>query len=127
MKSSRSYIFIKEARFHAYHGVLAQEQTVGQDYLVTVRCGYDIDAAMEQDQVELTLNYATLYALVAREMSVRSRLVEHVAGRIGKSVFDVFPQVTTLDLTITKLNPPMGGDCLGAGVEVHLINDKTQQ
>jgi len=125
MRVEQSYIYIKEARFHAFHGVMAQEQQVGQDYLVTVRCSYDITAAMEQDSVELTLNYATLYELLKQEMNIPSKLIEHVAGRIGKSVFEHFPQVTALDLTITKQNPPMGADCKGAGVEVHLINDKT--
>ncbi len=125
MKIERSYIFIKEACFHAYHGVIAQEQSVGQDYLVSIRCGVDIMAAMQQDRVELTLNYATLYELLKREMGIASQLIEHVVGRIAKSVFETFPQVKTLDLSITKKNPPMGGDCMGAGVEVHLINDKT--
>ncbi len=126
MKIERSYIFIKEARFHSYHGVMAQEQSVGQDYLVSVRCGVDMMVAMQQDKLEQTLNYAVLYEVLKREMAIASQLVEHVAGRIAKSVFETFPQVTTLDLTITKQNPPMGGDCQGAGVEVHLINDKTQ-
>jgi len=126
MRIERSYIFIKEARFHAYHGVIPQEQQVGQDYLVSVRCGYNISMAMESDMVETTLNYATLYQQIAHEMSIASLLLEHVARRIAQAIFKTFPQVTTLDLTITKLNPPMGADCMGAGVELHLINDKTK-
>ncbi len=105
---------------------MPQEQAVGQDFLVSVRCGTDISSAMENDMLEVTLNYATLYEVIAREMAVTSQLLEHVAGRIAKAVFTTFPQVTTIDLTITKPNPPMGADCEGAGVEVHLINDKTE-
>ena len=126
MKVERSYIYIKEARFHAYHGVLPQEQKVGQDFLVSVRCGLDITSAMDHDMVEVTLDYGVLYRLIEREMTIKSQLVEHVAGRIARSVFDTFPMVTTLDISITKLNPPIGADCQGAGVEVHLINDKTR-
>ena len=126
MKVERSYIYIKEARFHAYHGVLPQEQTVGQDFLVSVRCGLDITSAMDHDMVEVTLDYGVLYRLIEREMTIKSQLVEHLAGRIARSVFDTFPMVTTLDISITKLNPPIGADCQGAGVEVHLINDKTR-
>lgn len=125
MRIESSYIFIKEARFHAFHGVLPQENEVGQDFLVSVRCGVDMTSAMEHDMVEVTLDYGSLYRLLEREMAVTSQLVEHVAGRIAKAVFDTFPEVRTLDLSITKLNPPMGGDCAGAGVELHLINDKT--
>ena len=33
-----------------------------------------------------------------------------------------FPEVTSVDLELTKLNPPMGADCEGATVEVHFNN-----
>ena len=121
-----SYIYIKEARFHACHGVLPQEQTVGQDFLVSIRCRVDISMAMEHDMLEVALDYGVLYRLIEHEMGITSQLVEHVAGRIARQVFITFPQVTSIDLTITKLNPPIGGDCEGAGVEVHLTNDKTR-
>ena len=126
MRIESSYIYLKEARFHAYHGVLPQENEVGQDYLVSVRCGVDVSSAIEHDMLEVTLDYGKLYRLIEREMAITAQLVEHVAGRIAKAVFNTFPEVKTLDLNITKLNPPMGGDCAGAGVELHLINDKTR-
>lgn len=125
MKMTSSYIFLEGVRIHAYHGVLPQENVVGQDFLVSVRCGVDISEAMEHDTLESTLNYATLYQLITHEMAQTSQLIEHVAGRMAKSIFREFPMVTSLDITITKLNPPMRGDCKGAGVELHLINDKT--
>ena len=126
MKVESSYIYLKEARFHAYHGVLPQEQTVGQDFLVSARVGIDVGYAMEHDMVEVTVDYGVLYRIIKREMDIPSQLVEHLAGRIATAVFETFPKVTTLDLTITKLNPPIGGDSNGAGVEIHLINDKTR-
>ena len=52
-------------------------------------------------------------------------MLEHVAGRIAKHVCRTFPQVETVEVTITKVNPPMGGDSKGAGVALKLINDKT--
>lgn len=120
MKTESSYIFIKDARFHAFHGVLPQEKTLGQDFLVSVRCGVDISYAMEHDSLEGTLDYGALYRLVRQQMDIPSRLVEHVAGRIAHAVFENFPQTKTLDLSITKQNPPIGADCNGAGVELHL-------
>lgn len=120
MKVTSSYIFLNEARFHAYHGVLPQEQEVGQDFLVSARAALDVSAAMEHDMVEVTLDYGVLYRIIKDEMAQVSQLVEHVAGRIAKRVFDTFSEVTQLDLKITKLNPPIGGDCEGAGIELHL-------
>ncbi len=81
---------------------------------------------MESDDVNDTLNYAELCRLVTCEMVSPSRLLEHVAGRIAEAVFRRYPEATAIDLTLTKENPPMGADCGGAGVELHLINDKTK-
>ncbi len=120
MKIKSSYIFLNDVRFHAYHGVLPQEQEVGQDFLVSARAALDVTAAMEHDMVEVTLDYGVLFRIIKEEMAQTSQLVEHVAGRIARRVFDTFPGVTEFDLKITKLNPPIGGDCEGAGVELHL-------
>ena len=80
---------------------------------------------MVSDDVNDTLNYAEVYQLLSQEMSVPSALLERVAGRIGDRLFRKFPAIQSIDLTIIKVNPPMGADSEGAGVEVHLINDKT--
>ncbi len=126
MKVESSYIVLKELRFHAFHGVMPQENKLGADFLVTLRLGYDISKAMQTDEVGDTLNYAEVYAVAKQEMEQPSALLEHVAGRIGKSLFERFPGISNIDLSLTKLNPPMGADCEGAGVELHLINNKTR-
>ncbi len=125
MKITSTYITLKGVRFHAFHGVMPQESRVGADFLVTLRVGYPVEAAIQSDDVADTLNYATLYELVKREMQQPSKLLEHVAGRIASAVIETFPKVQSVDLTLMKQNPPMGADCEGAEVEIHLINDKT--
>ena len=98
---------------------------MGADFLVSLRIGYDLSKAMASDEVEDTLNYAEVYQLVRQEMEQPSALLEHVAGRIVRTLLERFPMVTSVDLQLMKQNPPMGADCKGAGVELHLINDKT--
>jgi len=120
-----SKIFLRNVRFHAYHGVLEQEQTVGNDYLVNLTVTYDFSTAMETDELSGTISYADLFELVKEEMAVPSKLLEHVAGRIGKRIFIEYPSIEKIQLAINKVNPPMGADCDGAGVEVVLTNDKT--
>lgn len=125
MKVNSSYICLDNLRFHAYHGVMPQERMVGNDYNVSLRIRYDISQAMVSDKVEDTLNYAEVFQLVSQEMAVPSSLIERVAGRIGDRLFRRFPTIEKIELKIMKINPPMGADCEGAGVEVHLINNKT--
>ena len=123
MKLKSSTIFIDSLRLHAYHGVMEQEQRVGGDFLVSLRVSYDISRAMDSDDVNDTLNYADVCRLIKQEMSLPSKLLEHAAARIAKAVFDHYPQSMAIDLRLTKLNPPMGADCDGASVDIHVTND----
>ena len=116
MKVESSYIFLRNVRFHAFHGVVPQERQVGGDFLLSLRVDYPLAKAMESDNVADTLNYATLFDLANREMDIPSQLLEHVAGRIVNAVMKAFPAVTSIDLELTKVNPPMGGDSEGAGI-----------
>lgn len=124
MRLTASYIHLQHVRFHAFHGVMPQEQQVGADFLIDLRVGYPLEQAMKSDEVGDTLNYASLYDLLAREMQQPSKLLEHVAGRIAEAIGKAFPQVTSIDLELTKINPPMGADCEGASVEIHLIKEE---
>ncbi len=125
MVFTESFITLSNLRFHAFHGVLAQERLVGNDYLLTLRIGYNISRAMVTDDVTDTLNYAEVYQVAAAEMSIPSLLLEHVAARIGKKLFDKFPDITSMTILLVKQNPPMGAYGDGAGIELHLINNKT--
>ena len=125
MKLMSSKIYLRNVRFHAFHGVLPQEEIVGNDYLVNLVLDYDFSSAMKTDDLQGTLNYAEVYQKVREEMAVPSKLLEHVAGRIAHRLFSDFPEIQKLQLSITKVNPPMGADSDGAGVEVVLTNDKT--
>ena len=125
MKLMSSKIYLRNVRFYAFHGVLPQERIVGNDYLVNLVLDYDFSSAMQTDELQGTLNYAEVYQKVREEMAVPSKLLEHVAGRIAHRLFSDFPEIQKLQLSITKVNPPMGADSDGAGVEVVLTNDKT--
>ncbi len=120
MKLKDSYIQLRGLRFHAYHGVAAQERLVGNDYEVDLRLRVDVERAVQSDNVADTVNYAEVYEVVSEQMATPSDLVEHVAGRIAQAVLDRWPQVTDVVIVLTKRNPPMGADCQGAGVELHV-------
>ena len=121
MRLTAGYIHLRQVRFHAFHGVMPQERQVGGDFVLDLKVGYPLERAMQTDEVADTLNYAALYELVAREMQQPSKLLEHVAGRMAEAIGRAFPQVTSIDLVLTKQNPPMGADSEGAGVEIHWL------
>ena len=126
MRLEAGNISLHDMRLRAFHGVLPQERVVGGDYSVDLNVKCELADAVATDDVSRTLNYADLAAVVEREMAVSSCLLEHVAGRIAKAVAALAPTIEEVVVRVTKLNPPMGIDCAGASVEIHLINDKTE-
>lgn len=126
MKLENSYITLTNLRFHALHGVMPQEQVAGNDYSVSLRIRFDAGKAMLTDDVNDTINYAEVYQIVHEEMMHPNRLIEHVAHRIADHIVQAFPTLSAIDIKLVKLNPPIGADCDGAGIELHLINDKTK-
>ena len=125
MEYGKANIFVRNLRIYAYHGVMPQERLVGGDYTVSLRVAVDMKNASLSDKMEDTVSYAALKDVVVEEMAIPSSLLEHVAGRIARRVCAEFPSVGEVEVEIVKLNPPMGGDCDGAGVSLCLINDKT--
>ena len=126
MKIKNSCIFLNGLRFHAFHGVMPQERLTGNDYRVDLKIDFPLEKAVGSDDVNDTLNYATVYTAVKEEMDVPSQLIERVAYRIADRLFRMFKAINEVEIKVEKYNPPMGADCEGAGVELHLINDKTE-
>ena len=114
----KSWIFVDRLRLHAFHGVMPQERSVGNDYEISLKVGYSIDWAMSTDDVTDTLNYAELADVVKQEMAVPSALLEHVAGRILDTLRKRYAGIESVHLTIVKIAPPIVADLRGAGVEI---------
>ena len=120
MRIMQSYIILKDLRFYAYHGVGAQETRVGNEFVLDLRLRMDWARAIRSDDVNDTLSYAEAYEAVKDEMARPSRLLEHVAGRIARRLFQDFSSLEEIELRLVKRNPPMGADIEGAGVELRV-------
>lgn len=118
-----SYIFINGVRFHAYHGVMPQERVVGADFTVDVKVGYDMTQAIDSDNITHAINYAQVADIIAREMAIPSQLLEHVAGRTANAILNELPMAQYVYISITKDNPPMGIDSMGAGVVLNVTRN----
>lgn len=123
MRTVATKIILDGMRFYAYHGVMPQEQVVGHEYVVNIELDVDFSRAMQTDDLDDTVNYAYVYDIVKTEMAVPSKLLEHLAGRIANAVFEKCASVKKVKIRLVKLNPPMGADCIGAGIEAEFVND----
>ncbi|MCF2660139.1 dihydroneopterin aldolase [Parabacteroides distasonis] len=109
-------ITLQTMKFYAYHGVLEQERRVGNTFVVDLTLTAPLEKAVQSDQLEDTINYAEVYELTKQEMNIPSQLLEHVAGRICRALRHHFPQIEQIEIRVSKLNPPFGGDVHSASV-----------
>lgn len=111
-----SKIELTEMKFYAYHGVLPQENIVGNTFMVNLTLTAPLAKAANTDLLTDTINYGDVYETVKKEMSISSKLLEHVAGRILYALKQRFPEIEEIEIKLSKLNPPFGGDVHSASV-----------
>ena len=118
MQANHMYIRMEGMKFYAFHGVLPQENFVGANYYIDLKLKTDFSRAAETDKLEGTVNYADIHAAIKEEMQITSQLLEHVCQRIARRLFQDFPTIETIDISLFKENPPMGACAQRVGVEV---------
>jgi dihydroneopterin aldolase len=111
-------IKLKNIRTYSYHGCLIEEGKIGSDYSVDLEVKTDLRKSALSDNLEDTVDYVLLNRIVEEEMAIRSKLLEHVAHRIIKRIFDEVAAISRITLAVSKLNPPIGGDVEAVTIEM---------
>ena len=105
-----STIHLKNIRVFTNHGCLTEEEKIGSDYLVNLSVDANLLHAAQTDALEDTVDYVSLNSIVKEEMAIRAKLLENVGYRIIERILATHTEVTYVTVTISKLNPPIGGD-----------------
>ncbi len=101
-------ITIDSLNIHARHGVLDQERRVGNEFIVDITLDVpDASVAEYSDALGDTVNYAEVVRIVRDQMQIPSKLLEHVAGRIRRSICERYPMIAGGSVTIKKPAPPI--------------------
>ena len=111
-------IALQGLEFHAFHGVYPHERESGNWFEVDIAVETDFSLAAATDELVGTINYETLFKIVKDEMEQPSKLLETVAEKVAVDVLAFFPNVISVEFTIAKLNPPIGGKCKKATVSL---------
>jgi dihydroneopterin aldolase len=114
----KTYIELKNMRFHAYHGVFPQEKKTGNEFRVNLKLEVDVSKACLSDSLEDTVNYAAVYDIVKHEMAISSALIEHVAYRIVEQIKKHFPEIETVEIRLAKMTPPVNGEMEAAEIRI---------
>ncbi len=113
-------VLVENIRLYAYHGCLDEEAIIGSDYSVGVSVKANLNKAAVTDELEDTADYVHINQIVKEEMAIRSKLLEHVGKRILDRILQELQLVNEAEVTISKINPPIGGDVEAVSVKLSI-------
>jgi dihydroneopterin aldolase len=96
---------LKNIRFHAYHGLYAEERKSGSDYELNLSVSWE-ETKLISD-LSQTVNYVRLHELVKHEMKTPRQLLETFLMEIADRIHAEFPLVKEINMSLAKLNPPI--------------------
>ncbi len=111
-------VILEGLEFHAYHGVYPHERSSGNKFELDVIIETEFSNAAFLDDLSGTINYEDVYAVVKAEMEKPSKLLERVGHSIAEKILSSFLDAISVQISISKFNPPIGGVCKKASVTI---------
>ncbi|MGI6226438.1 MAG: dihydroneopterin aldolase [Peptococcales bacterium] len=103
-------ILLKNLSFYGFHGVLAEEKTLGQKFFVDVELQLDLKKAGLTDNVVDTVSYADIYQLVKEQVTTKNyNLLEALAENIAGKILTHYEKVKEVVVIIKKPEAPVQG------------------
>ena len=111
-------IHLDKLRFNAFHGIHDEERILGNEYIVDCIIEFHENEEVIV-HIDDTINYVAVYDIIKNRMAVPTHLLETVAMKIGYEIYESFPQVKSISVSITKLHPPIEAIQGSVGVKWH--------
>jgi dihydroneopterin aldolase len=103
-------IIARGLTFKACHGMLDQEKTNPQLFQVDLELFLNLQAAGQQDDLSLTVDYDQVYQLVQAMVEGPScNLIEALADKIAQALLNKFP-LQAVEITVYKPEAPVKGE-----------------
>jgi len=103
-------IHLKNMVFYGYHGNLAEENALGQRFMIDLVMTLDIAEAAQTDNLHATVDYVKVYGICRQILEHdRVKLLETLANHLLDRILEACPRVTKAEIIIKKPSAPMGG------------------
>ncbi len=114
-------IVVERIVCYGYHGLLLEEQSLGQEFQVSLELGLDLSNHLH-DQIDHVPDYRSAVSIVEEVMYGKScRLLETLASRIADKLLTI-DKVIEVTVEVRKPNPPIPG--VQGGVSVIISRSK---
>ena len=103
-------IIMKNMSFFGYHGVLPEENKLGQKFVVDATLYVDLEEACKSDNVVDTVSYAEVHEIIQYHATImKYKLLEALAQNIVDEIFEKHKRVLEIELTVKKPEAPVNG------------------
>lgn len=103
-------IRMRNCAFFARHGVLDEEETLGQRFYVDAELTVEPGSALDADSIEGTVDYGVAFTVIAEIITGQRRfLIEALALEVARALCARFPQIVKAAITVRKPNAPVPG------------------
>ena len=99
-------ITVEGVRVFAYHGHLPEEAVLGGHFIVNVWVEADTVEVEKTDDLNHTVDYVTIIAIVKEQMAIRSNMIEHSAKKIVDAILTL-DKVKKVTVELEKVLPPI--------------------
>ncbi|KQU50235.1 hypothetical protein ASG72_19405 [Bosea sp. Leaf344] len=104
---------------YAYHGCFAEEERLGQRFLLDIVLATDIRASALSDALADTVDYGLAVAVATEAFtSRRYNLLEAAARGVARALLDNFASVTRVEVTLRKPAPPIHANLASVGIRL---------
>jgi dihydroneopterin aldolase len=110
-------IFITGIVIDARHGVMDHETEVGQRFIIDLELSIDLSESAHTDRLSDTVSYASVVATAtAAFKDTNYKLLERAAGAVSDAIFEVFPRIDAVKVTVHKPHAPIAAIFEDVGV-----------
>jgi len=118
-------IILNDLGFYGYHGLLSEEERLGQRFFIDLQCGVDLTAPGESDAIGHTVSYADIYDVVRETFEAkRTRLIEALAQNVANALFAAFPEIGWIVIRVRKPEAPIAMVRGEAAIELHRVRSR---
>lgn len=118
-------INIKDLEVYAYHGVMPEEKTLGQKFLISITIYTDLSKAARTGDLTQTINYAEVCEFVNEYTKNNTfDLIETLADSVARCLLNKFGLAKSVDVEVKKPWAPIGLPLDSVSVEVSRSNHK---
>lgn len=113
-------IKMKNLQFYGYHGLLSEENKLGQRFNVDAELIVDLKRAGESDKMEDSIHYGYAFETIQEVVEGEAKnLIEAVAEEIANKLLSRFDLLQACQITVIKPDPPIRGHYDSVAVEIY--------